>query len=274
MRTKFDWWNPEAKHWYGRTMAIVGALGVLVALVASIFQLLDRTEPGMPRIPREVSGEADTLQSAPPSQADEKSSKSCSGDSEGKATVGWGPDRPIFYDDTYPNFLTFNSTGFNANIGDERNFVGIRPISSPNSEKWSDRVEVQNGELYRVRIYVRLDGPSSHHSEKTKLMVNLPNCTAHRIGVGAFINSLNAFPQQVYDGAEFWSRRNFNLYLMPDSGMVNGNFYPDGEYISLNDLVTQTGISLGSKKLDGNFYPGYENSVYVTFIVKAQVASD
>lgn len=198
----------------------------------------------------------------------------CSPDSEGTVQAGWGPDRPTYHDDTFPPALTFNSTSDNPIDGDERNFLRVAPVPVPTAASWTDSLEVENDQEYLVRLYARLDGPDKHSAKDTKLSVILPTCTGHRIGVTAILESMDAFPGAVWDSASFWSRKDFNLALVPDSGVLNGNAWPghDGLTFSVGDLVTSKGISLGSKELDGVFEPGYANSVYVSFKVRAQVA--
>lgn len=209
-----------------------------------------------------------TAQPTPPS-----SGTMCSTDSEGSVGSGWGPDRPTFHDDTYPANLTFNSTSTGA-IGDERNFVAIRPASGEGLELWTDNQEVAPDGEYLVRVYARLDGPAVHVAKGTSVSMNVPTCTAHRIAVAAFLRSTDAFPVEIWDGAAFWSRKDFNLAVIPDSGFIYSNARPGpaGLAVSLRDLTMNRGIDLGSRALDGVFYPGYADDVYLTFKVRAQVA--
>jgi hypothetical protein len=196
----------------------------------------------------------------------------CAQDSEGTVSDGWGPDRPTYHDDTFPPALTFNSTSDNPDYGDERNFVRVKPARVMTAGGWTDSVEVENDQEYLVQLYARLDGPDKHAAKDTKVTVILPTCTGHRIGVTAILESMDAFPGAVWDGASFWSRKDFNLALVPDSGAVYSNAHPTGLAFSTSDLVTTKGIPLGSEELDGVLKPGYANSVYVSFTVRAQVA--
>lgn len=256
------WWRADAPHWNGRTVALI-ALAAFIFGGSGVFALitdLNREEVQAPT-------DAHASQEAPA-----QISQLCAADSETPVASGWGPERPTYHDDTFPASLTFNSTSANANIGDERNFVGIRPEEAAEDVKWVDSQEVVNGAVYVVRVYVRLDGPASHSATDVKLAVNLPTCTAHRIGLAAFISSGDTFPGTVWDGAAFWSRRDFNLAVVPDSGRVFGNFQ-DGRAFSMVDIFMSEGIQLGSRDLDGIFWPGYKDAVYVTFKVRAQVAA-
>lgn len=260
-----DWWRSDAPHWNGRTTVVVSLLtfaaGTIVGALG-VHRSSDAPESSTPK---------PSLQAAAPTEQS-GSDGMCSSDSEGQVAAGWGPDRPTYHDDTFPTALTFNSTSDNPIDGDERNFLRIKPTTAHEPSAWADSVEVSNDELYDVRMYIRLDGPDGHTANGAKLAVLLPTCTGHRVGVSSRVSSLDAFPSTVWDGASFWARRDFNLALVPDSGVIYGNAYPGGLPISTNDLVTATGVPLGSRKMDGVIEPGYGGSLYVDFKVRAQVA--
>lgn len=253
------WWRPDAAHWKGRTAVVIALLALLATTAVGV--------AGLNRAPS-----TPPLISRPSSPGASDSGELCSANSEMRVSDGWGPDRPTYHDDTFPSALTFNSTSDNPNLGDERNFVSVKPKDLTQAGGWVDSLEVQNNREYLVNIYVRLDGPTNHAAKGTKLSVNLPACTGHRIGIAAFVSSLDAFPNEIWDGASFWSRNDFNLALVPDSGYVYSNAHPGGLALPVGELVTAKGISLGSTQLDGVFQPGYEHSVRVAFTVRAQVA--
>lgn len=267
------WWRPDAPHWSGRTTAIIALLAFLAATVVGVIAL-----SRSPASPSASPASTSSLRTSPPAQPDSTSTELCSDDSEGDVADGWGPDRPTYHDDTFPTALTFNSTSDSVIDGDERNLTAVKPTSEANGGGWSDSVEVHNNQEYLVRIFVRLDGPEAYEAKKTKLVVSLPTCTGHRVGLTAILSSLDAFPSEVWDGASFWSRSDFNLALVPDSGVLYGNAWPrtaKGELglpYPVGDLVTSKGIPLGSERLDGVFKPGYKHAVYIQFKVRAQVA--
>jgi hypothetical protein len=203
------------------------------------------------------------------SQAD--GAELCGPSSETDLPVGWGPERPIYTDTTFPDSLTFNSTYEDENIGDERNWVGIRSASSTGENVWHDEIEIEPGQEYFVRAFVRLDGPIDQAAANVILRFNVPNCTAHRIGTEAALSSDHTFPSQIWDGAEFWSRDDFNLTVLPDSAKLESNRHPgpDGLPLATYDLVSATGVQLASDEATGEFLPGYAEGVYVTFRVIA-----
>lgn len=259
------WWRPDATHWSGRTTATIALLSFIAATSLALVAL---NRP--PESPDASTGEQSRPEMAPAPGAP---ATACSMDSEGSVSDGWGPDRAMYHDDTFPTSLTFNSTSDNPNYGDERNFVVAKPHGNAKPGGWLDSIEVHNNEQYVIRIYARLDGPESHVAKGAKLMVSLPTCTAHRLAVSAIINSTDAFPGELWDGVSFWSRNDFNLALVPDSGRLYNNSHPNpGLPFSVNDLVTTKGVPFGSKELDGIFESGYKHSAVVTFRVRAQVA--
>ena len=244
-------------------MFLVAFAGLFVVLVSTVLS----------RDAGERQGPTPGGSLPPVSTLDPSADSMCSEDSEGESTVGWGPDRPMFYDDTYPNALTFNSTAENPNLGDERNFVGVKKADIVESGGWLDSIKVSNGVEYVVRVFVRLDGPTSHDAANTALKIYLPTCTAHRIGVSALLSADDVFPRQIWDGVEFWSRRDFNLVLVPDSAWLANNAHPSpGLPLPTGALVSSEGTSLGYEKTDGLFKSGYEYDGYVTFEVRAQVS--
>lgn len=193
----------------------------------------------------------------------------CGPSSETDLPVGWGPERPIYTDTTFPDSLTFNSTYKNENIGDERNWVSVKPASNTEDGGWLDDIEIEPGQEYLVRAYVRLDGPVDQAATNVILRFNVPSCTAHRVGTEATLSSENTFPSTVWDGAEFWSRGDFNLTVLPDSAVLYSNRHPGGLPLATYELVSATGVRLVSDQATDDFLPGYSESVYVTFRVIA-----
>jgi hypothetical protein len=255
------WWDRPESHRERRIVALLGLVlagsGVAATVAAQYFgnEVAPTAQQPAPTAPSSP-GSSDT---------------SCSSNSEKPTGVGWGPDRPLYLDDTYPATLTFNSTYQNSNVGDERNFVTIKPASDTNDGGWLDLVEVEPDTIYLVRAYVRLDGPANQAAANTVLKFNLPTCTGHRIGIGGILSASNTFPGTIWDGAEFWSRTDFNLALIPDSAVAYTNA---GEFpLATNGLPTATGVPLGTGAMDGNFKPGYAAAAYVVFQVRAQVAA-
>lgn len=180
----------------------------------------------------------------------------------------WGPNRATFTIQNPANYVTFNSITNNPNIGDERNFVGIRESGTNNL--WSDNQSVQNGKEYTVRMYVHNNAAANLNlvAENVTAKFNLPTNTAKSIQVNGFLSASNANPGEVYDHATFSSDKNFNVALVPGSIKYENN---RGTFNLSESLLTNTGAKLGYGAMDGRIPGCFEFAGYVSFKVKAQV---
>lgn len=190
------------------------------------------------------------------------------------AVFAWGPTRTTYTVEHPADRVTFNSITNNPNIGDERNFVGIREVGSSNV--WYDDMNVQAGKEYYVRMYVH-----NNAAENLKLVAhdvtakfNLPTTTGKSIQVNGFLSSSNATPTEVYDHATFKSNQDFNLaYVSGSLKYENNVFGPNG--ITLPESIfTSAGAKLGYDKLDGNIPGCFKYAGYVSFKVKPQFATN
>lgn len=189
------------------------------------------------------------------------------------ALFAWGPDRPTYTIEHPADHVTFNSITNNPNIGDERNFVGIRESGSTGT--WSDDMTVQPGKSYVVRMYVHNNAASNLNkvAKDVTAKFNLPTSTAKSLQVNGFLSASNATPQEVYDHATFKSSQDFNLaYQSGTLKYYNNHFGSTGATISEN-VFTSTGAKLGYDKLDGNIPGCFQYAGYLTFTVKPQFAS-
>ncbi|GAA4529420.1 hypothetical protein GCM10023192_15890 [Amycolatopsis samaneae] len=191
-------------------------------------------------------------------------------DDRSKVLVGWGPERPMFGEEGSA-YIGFNSVKNNPNLGDERAFYGARVEGSPNL--WSHKIAVERGKTYRLRIYVHNGSSPALTAEDTLLKVNLPTCAGHSIGTAAFLRSRDAFPAEVYDGVTFQANETFNLVYVEGSAVLDGNTFGEhGLRVSGGDFFTAKGLPVGTGGLDGKILGGYGNSVYFSFLVRAQFA--
>lgn len=184
----------------------------------------------------------------------------------------WGPDRPTYTINNPADHITFNSITDNPNIGDERNFVGIRENGTNGT--WSDNMTVQPGKEYVVRVYVHNNAATSLNlvAENVTAKVNLPTNTAKSLQVNGFINSTNASPQEVYDHAIFSSDKDFNLaYQAGTLKFYNNASGPNGFTIP-ESVFTSAGAKLGYDKMDGKIPGCFQYAGFLTFIVKPQFA--
>lgn len=181
----------------------------------------------------------------------------------------WGPTRDTFTVERPADHVTFDSITNNPNIGDERNFVGIREVGSANT--WYDTMKVQDGKEYYVRMYVHNNAASSLNlvAHDVTAKFNLPTTTGTSIQVDGFINSTNATPKEVYDSATFTGDTNFNLSYIKGSLQYENN---KGTFTLPESIFTSAGAKLGYNQMDGDIPGCFQYSGFVTFKVKPQVA--
>ncbi|MCA9340027.1 MAG: DUF11 domain-containing protein, partial [Candidatus Saccharibacteria bacterium] len=186
--------------------------------------------------------------------------------------MAWGPDRATFTIQNPSDHVTFNSITDNPNIGDERNFVGIRENNT--SGLWQDSQAVQPGKEYVVRMYVHNNASANLGlvAQNVTASFNLPTTTAKSIQVQGFLRATNANPAEVYDHANFTASENFNLAVVPGSIKYYNN--ANGNGFSIPETVfTNSGAKLGYDKMDGNIPGCFQYDGYLTFIVKPQFAA-
>ncbi|OYX52933.1 hypothetical protein B7Y92_04440 [Candidatus Saccharibacteria bacterium 32-50-13] len=188
------------------------------------------------------------------------------------AVLAWGPERPTYTIEQPADRVTFNSITNNPNIGDERNFVGIREVGSANV--WHDTMKVQSGKEYYVRMYVHNNAADNLNlvAENVTAKFYLPTETAKSIQVNGFINSTNASPREVYDHATFTGDRDFNLAYIGGSLKYENNHFGSAGVALPESIFTSAGAKLGYDKLDGRIPGCFQYAGYVTFKVKPQFA--
>jgi len=185
--------------------------------------------------------------------------------------LAWGPGRATFTMANPADHVTFNSITDNPNIGDERNFVGIR--ESGTTGLWQDTQSVQAGKEYVVRLYVHNNAATNLNlvAHNVTAKVSLPTSTSKSIDVQGFINSSNATPSEVYDHATFTSTQDFNLSYVQGSLKYYNNANGNGFTIP-ESIFTNSGAKLGYTSMNGDIPGCLQYAGYLTFIVKPQVA--
>ncbi len=187
------------------------------------------------------------------------------------AVFAWGPTRTTFTIEKPATYVTFNSITNNPNIGDERNFVGIREVGSSNV--WYDNMTVKENKEYLVRMYVHNNAAANLNlvAENVTAKFNLPTTTAKSIQVNGFLSSSNAKPAEVYDHATFNSDKNFNLSYVKNSLKYENNVFGAAGVALPESIFTSAGAKLGYDKLDGKIPGCFQYAGYVTFKVKPQI---
>jgi uncharacterized repeat protein (TIGR01451 family) len=190
------------------------------------------------------------------------------------AAFAWGPTRPTYTIANPADHITFNSITNNPNIGDERNFVGIREAGSANV--WHDDMTVQKNKEYIVRMYVHNNAADNLNlvAENVTAEFYLPVTTGKSIQVNGFLRASNATPAEVYDHATFKASENFNLDYIEGSLKYENNVFGTPGVSLPETIFTTTGAKLGYDKLDGKIPGCFKYAGYVSFKVKPQFAPE
>ncbi|MEI6228868.1 MAG: hypothetical protein WCP11_02520 [Candidatus Saccharibacteria bacterium] len=186
--------------------------------------------------------------------------------------LAWGPSRPTYTINNPADHVTFNSITNNPNIGDERNFVGIRETGTKNL--WSDDINIVDGKNYTVRMYVHNNANADLKlvAQNVTAKFNLPTNTSKSIQVNGFLSADNATPNEVYDHATFKSGNDFNLAYVANSLKYENNAFGAKGVALPESIFTSTGAKLGYSKLDGKIPGCFQYAGYITFTVKPQFA--
>lgn len=190
-----------------------------------------------------------------------------------RPSVGWGPVRPMYSTASPPAYATLASVKDNPLVGDERSFFAVKDAVNDEAGGWMKEITPARGHTYLLRIYVRNNAAGDITASGVSTMVNLPTCTGTKIGISAFLTSLDVFPEKVWDGVYFASNEPFNLAYVEGSGKVYSNSKNSPIIFPSNSFLTSRGQKLGFDLLDGNLGAGYGQSLYVTFEVRPQFAS-
>jgi uncharacterized repeat protein (TIGR01451 family)/LPXTG-motif cell wall-anchored protein len=197
------------------------------------------------------------------------------------AALAWGPNRQTFTIANPSDHVQFNSITDNPNVGDERNFVGVRDASAANT--WYDSLNAESGKTYVVRMYVHNNAATSLNlvANNVTAKVNLPTTTGTSVDITGFIDASNvgadgksnpgAFAE-VYDNAKLTSNQNFNVAYVPGSLKYENNS-ANSPYMLPESIFTSAGAKLGYNQMDGNIPGCFQYSGYVSFEVKPQFAT-
>jgi len=189
-------------------------------------------------------------------------------------TLAWGPDRPTYTVANPADHITFNSMTDNPNVGDERNFVVVKDAANTADGGWQDKVTVQPGKEYLVRVYVHNNAASSLNltAVNTRVMASVPNTTGKNVSISGFVTADNATPNKIWDDISFNSAEDFNLtYVSGSAEIYNNGYAAGGTGKSLPDsIVTSTGALIGYNGPDGKVPGCFQYANYVYFKVKPQ----
>ena len=190
------------------------------------------------------------------------------------AVLAYGPERPTFTGAHPAPYVTFNSITDNPDVGDERNFVRIRPAGQGT---YGENVNLQSGQTYDVMVYYHNNASSGLNASgvgiakdvalRMQMSANVAGNSSTK--VTGFINSSNAQPAEVYDSANVTNPTGaaMDLSFVANSAKVTSNGAINGS--TLPDSVFTTGAKLGFNGQDGTVPGCNEFAGYVIFQVKA-----
>lgn len=183
--------------------------------------------------------------------------------------ANWGPQREMFTMDTggapYP---TFNSISDNPDIGDERNFVGLRwETNADVPNVWQDQVWARIGQTYVMRVYVSNSGADSNGIvsagwlQGSKVRIGLSRGD-NEVSVFGVLSATNA--TTVWDGATLHFDESADVAFDTDYALLENNAYLEGGFQLGGAVFSADGAQLGYTTMDGVVRPGYEYAGYVT----------
>lgn len=190
------------------------------------------------------------------------------------AVFAWGPERPTFTGAHPAPYVTFNSITDNPDVGDERNFVRIRPAGQGT---YGENVNLQAGQTYDVMVYYHNNAASGLNASGAgiardvmlRMQMEAKVAANSSTKVSGFITSSNAKPTEVYDSANLTntSGGTMDLSFVAGSAKVTSNGAVNGATLPNN--VFTTGTPLGFDALNGTLPGCNEFAGYVIFQVKA-----
>lgn len=190
------------------------------------------------------------------------------------AVFAWGPSRPTFTGANPAPYVTFNSITDNPDVGDERNFVRIRPAGQGNYDK---NVNVEAGKTYDVMVYyhnnasdsLNASGAGIAHNVMLRMQMASTVAKNSDTKITGFISASNANPGEVYDSATLTntSAGTMDLSFVAGSAKVTSNGAVNGA--TLSDSVFSSGAPLGYDSLNGTLPGCNKYAGYVIFQVKA-----
>ena len=198
------------------------------------------------------------------------------------SSSAWGPERTTFTMKEPADYITFNSITDNSAIGDERNFVRIRDVST--DDPYRDSVTVVPGKEYEVYIYFHNDGKSSLNgtghgvATGTKIRSSLSAwkvSNSKKVKISAVLRASNSNPLEVWDEAYMVTSSNDDISLryVAGSATIHNAYKANGSPLNSETLFGSDGVLIGENDLDGAIPACAEFSGYLTYRIRADQAS-
>ncbi len=197
---------------------------------------------------------------------------------DGFWTSTWGPEREMYTIESGGSMIpTFNSITDNPNLGDERNFVGLRSDTGADIEnRWFDQYRIAAGDEILMRVFVNNSGYDYAHEadepgpslEDVRLRIGMSKSpSGTEASVYGLLSASNA--NSVWDGATLHFDERTEVSFDLDWSFLENNGFPNGGRELGGDAFGEDGVLLGYDRLDGLIPPGYQYDAYVTVRIRA-----
>lgn len=155
-----------------------------------------------------------------------------------------------------PNYPVFNSFTNAPNYGDERPFVDAKDAAITTNGGFSDKVQVRNGQIIKVRMYVhnnadpKLGQNGSTIARNVKVLLDLPKGQAKTsFDLLGAIAADNTNPRRIDDTVTLAGDRPFTVSYVPGSAKFEHR--PDGVNfvtVPVSDSIVNGSASIGDIK--------------------------
>lgn len=159
-------------------------------------------------------------------------------------------------------------------IREEKNFVGAREDDGSTDPKnvWEpdDVTNVQDGQIYRIRLYAHNNNPYGEEAvaENTRVRFVIPTASSRTVKVNGYITADNASPDGYIDYVNFHSNNSFHLEYVKGSATITSNGAVNGSKLDDSIVNTENGVLIGYNALDGRIPGCYTYASYVGIDVK------
>ncbi len=193
-------------------------------------------------------------------------------------SIGWGDSsngRPSYTGaeinaGLLGNTITFNSIS-NGEIGDEKNFVGVKSASSSEDTWNNNSIKVEDGGVYRIRLYVHNNNPNGENAvaKDVRATVSLPTTVSTSHTIIGYLDSSNAEPSRYWDDVTLYSDELFYIEYVAGSAEYTNDKMGT---LPISDSVITSGAPLGYSRFDGAIPGGTEYDGVVTIDVRVHAS--
>lgn len=190
-------------------------------------------------------------------------------------TFAWGPSRTTYTMESPADHVVFNSITNNPEVGDEREFLTVRDLTT--GQPLSGSTTVVAGHEYLFQVYVHNNAASNFNDASynykgiatgTTAEVAIPSSVNGSVDAAAYVRASNAAPTEVWDTVKLTSSSNITLDYQEGTARLFTNYFTNGQ--ALNDnLITSNGVMIGYNALDGRWPGCLQYAGTITFRVKA-----